>query len=382
MTTPRRITEHVRAPFRGARPNRDAGTIDGVLICGTASANGRDYPVAVLRRDCARYEGRPVNCDHGRESTVERRLGWFTNVRPGPDGRPRGTLNLLRSHPMYERVMEAAERNPALYGFSHVALCDTRPGPDGREVVEAIRAVESIDLVAQPATTKGLFEGAPVPFTRARLVEWLAAHPASTRRQLTAARRLAEIDGPDGTDGTDMPAADAPPPPDAGAAAPLDAAFLAAATDELKACMAAKGDPKALGKCLTKLKKMLRAHADITADDADTDADTDTDEPLDDDTDTDDGAPKPESARRRAGAVLEALDVCERLGYRPGREDLELIAAAPRDRRAALAARLQRAAAPAPERPTSAGRGRLGALTRASESKPPADPKAFAEWIE
>src|SRR6516162_3416852 len=98
-----RVTERTAAPFAGCHADRERGVIHNVLICGTASANGRDYPVSVFKCDYAKYEGRPVNCDHGRETTVERRFGWFSNVRPGPDGRPRGTLNCLKSHPMYER---------------------------------------------------------------------------------------------------------------------------------------------------------------------------------------------------------------------------------------------------------------------------------------
>lgn len=147
-----RLTERVAAPFAGSKVNREAGYIDDVLICGTSSLNGRDYPVSVFKRDFAKYEGKPVNCNHSREADVETRLGWFTHVRVGEDGRPRGRFNCLKAHPMYERVMEAAERNPALYGFSHVAMCRTRPGDGGREVVEAIDEVESIDLVRDPAT--------------------------------------------------------------------------------------------------------------------------------------------------------------------------------------------------------------------------------------
>lgn len=386
MTAAKKLTERTAAPFAGTRVNRTAGTIDGVLICGTASANGRDYPARVLRRDFAVYEGRPVNCDHGRESTVDRRFGWFSHVYPGPDGRPRGRLNCLKSHPMYARVMEAAERNPALFGFSHVALCDTRPGPGGREVVEAIRAVESIDLVAQPATTKGLFEGTAVPFTRARLIEWLARHPGSTAGQIAAAKRLVEIAGPDGPVAPDPAALPTDPPADpAGGTDPeaaggaLDGAFLTAATDELRACMAAAGDPARITRCLAKIKKMLRAHADITADDDDDDDGTDDDDTTDLDDSTDDpAATTPEGRRPRGRALLEALDACDRAGFRAGRADLELIAAAPRARRAALAERLKRTAEH--DRPTSAGRGRI-APGGARTGRPPSDPKTFAEWL-
>jgi len=151
------ITVREDRPFAASRVNRTGGYIDGVLICGTTSRNGRDYPLPVLKRDYSRYEGAAVNCDHKEEATVERRIGWFSDVRPGSDGKPRGRLHLLKSHPMTERVFEAAERNPALFGMSHVAVCSTSR-VNGRETVEGINKVVSIDLVADPATTSSLYE--------------------------------------------------------------------------------------------------------------------------------------------------------------------------------------------------------------------------------
>jgi hypothetical protein len=172
----KQITERTAAAFSGARVDREAGTISNVLICGTISANGREYPAEVLRRDHGVYEGKPVNCDHSKESTVDRRLGWISNVSPGADGRPRGTLNLLLSHPMAPRVLEAAEKQPNLFGFSHIALCDLVTGKDGRERVTSIQSIESIDLVARPATTKGLFESSVSP-DAAAFLESITAGP-------------------------------------------------------------------------------------------------------------------------------------------------------------------------------------------------------------
>lgn len=150
--------ERLAAPFTAdVRVNRELGYIDNVLICGTTSRNGRDYPAEVLRRDHAKYEGVPVNADHKDAPGVADRVGWFSNVRPGSDGRPRGRLNVLKSHPMADRVFEAAERRPQLFGMSHVATCSTARR-NGRETVESINKVISIDLVADPATTTSLYE--------------------------------------------------------------------------------------------------------------------------------------------------------------------------------------------------------------------------------
>lgn len=159
MTTTQTIRERLAAPFAApdVRVNRAGGYIDNVLICGTSSRNGRDYPAEVLKRDHAKYEGAPVNADHKDAPGVGDRVGWFSHVRPGSDGRPRGRLNVLKAHPLAEQIFEAAERRPQLFGMSHVAVCSTARR-NGREVVESINKVISIDIVADPATTAGLYE--------------------------------------------------------------------------------------------------------------------------------------------------------------------------------------------------------------------------------
>lgn len=253
----KRITERCLTSFVGAKVNRDGGYIDDVLICGLKSANNRDYPDPVHARDHGLYENRPVNCDHGRDSTVDRRLGWFTNVRHVPGSGSRGRFNLLKSHPMYERAMEAAERNPALFGFSHVAMCETRRDISGREIVEAIKSVESIDLVADPATTNGFFEsrGTSGMFTIKMLSEWVAKHPKSTSAQSLKAKKLAEMDGVG-----EMPMADAP----AEGADPNDAitAGFKAAFDAIRdQLFAGKIDWKEAQK---KLKSLHAGHGDAT----------------------------------------------------------------------------------------------------------------------
>lgn len=218
MSSTRTITAVERAPFASSKVNRESGYIDGVLICGVESRNGRDYPAAVLRRDYARYEGAPVNADHGDESTVGRRLGWFSEVRPGDDGRPRGRLNILKSHPLAESVFEAAERNPSLFGMSHVAVCGTKR-VNGRETVESINKVLSIDLVADPATTKSLYESyhpTEQPMKLRAYCEQVAAKWPAVADKLRVIREMDEMAE------VEM---DAPPPMDAGSDDPVKSAF-------------------------------------------------------------------------------------------------------------------------------------------------------------
>jgi hypothetical protein len=257
MSNTRTITAVERAPFASSQVNREAGYIDGVLICGVQSRNGRDYPPAVLSRDFAKYESAPVNADHGDESTVGRRLGWFSDVKPGADGRPRGRLNLLKSHPLAEAVFEAAERNPSLFGMSHVAVCGTKR-VNGRETVESINKVLSIDLVADPATTKSLYESfkpTEQPMKLRTYCEQVAAKWPAVAGQLKTVREM------DGMDEMEMEV-DAPPvetttdPGD-----PVKSAFMTAIrglTDMLET------DGITGDEFMKKVKELLKAHGKMS----------------------------------------------------------------------------------------------------------------------
>lgn len=362
MATAKRITERVAAPLTGSKVDREKGVIDGVLLCGTTSENGRDYPPAVFRRDFAVYEGRVVNCDHAREATVDRRLGWFTDVKPdAADGRPRGRLNLLKSHPLYERVMEAAERNPALFGFSHVAYCDTTT-VGGREVVEAIRSVESIDLVAEPATTKGLFEskgGGVNTTTVKKLLEAIAARTSVDN--ILRLKRLAEMDGMADV-AVPEPAADADPD-DA-----IDSAFAGAMHAQVDAFIGGKLDLPGL---LAKLKELAKAHGNVSASDDDGEGEGEGDGK------SEEGKKKKKAAGPDGAAVLEALAVAEKVGLKPDAADLQLLAGTPAAAREGVAKKLLKAARfDEGTPPTSAGvHGAAKLEGKGQTQTPPAD-----EW--
>ncbi|HEY1191545.1 MAG TPA: hypothetical protein VGE74_28190 [Gemmata sp.] len=333
-------------PLAGARVDREAGVIRDVVLCGFESANGRDYPANVLREAVKKYEGRPVNYDHAREGTVARRGGWVANVRAGADGRPRGDIHLLKSHPYYAPVMEAAERRPDLFGMSHVAMCRTS-SKGGREAVEAIERVESIDIVADPATNPGgFFEDKTVAFTRKQLVEWLAKHPKATTETILKVKRLGEMDD---MGGMDAPAMDAPPGADADPDDAVMAAFKAAISDVVDKAMSGEMDPK---EALSKIKKLLASHGELNNDGTpDTDGNPDTGGGKDGDDAT------PEGKRSKGGAILEALDVCEAAGVTLSRTDLEIVAATPKDRRKTVAERLSKAAdGTSGQRPTGTSR--------------------------
>ena len=151
----------IAIPTDAMRVDRDSGVIHGVRILGPSSLNGRKYTPEAIQKAMNLYENRPVNVDHpGKADSGQRRVsdrfGWIKNIKYNNQGLD-GELHYLKSHPQAEAVIEAAERNPALFGLSHNA--DGRMVRRGKEyLVEEIVGVRSVDLVADPATTKSLFE--------------------------------------------------------------------------------------------------------------------------------------------------------------------------------------------------------------------------------
>jgi len=141
--------------------DRGTGKIRNVRVLGLNSANGRTYSREAVGRALSKYQGISVNVDHaarpGESRGVEHRFGWLENVRQDGDGGLRGDLHFLKSHPLAERVCEAAERNPRLFGLSHNVSGRTARRA-GSEVVEEVDSVFSVDLVCEPATVGGLHE--------------------------------------------------------------------------------------------------------------------------------------------------------------------------------------------------------------------------------
>lgn len=151
-----RITERVSAPFSGCRVDRERGIVYGALICGKSSLNGNDYGPEVWPPVIHKYEGLSIYLNHGRERKVEDKVGWFQGCKV-VGGQPRGDAHFLLSHRATGPVLEAAERNPSMFGFSHVVDANTRR-VGGRVKVESIVTPASVDLVVDPATTKGFWE--------------------------------------------------------------------------------------------------------------------------------------------------------------------------------------------------------------------------------
>lgn len=138
----------------------NAGLIKNVKLVGFNSKNNRVYSRKCLEDALKLYEGAPVNANHvdsDKEVSIYDRLGKIENVKMTDEG-VFGDFKFLKSHPMAERVLEAADKMPELFGFSHRAQGTVKSNKSGPEEVSKISNVLSVDLVSDPATTRSLSE--------------------------------------------------------------------------------------------------------------------------------------------------------------------------------------------------------------------------------
>jgi hypothetical protein len=144
------------------RVDRAAGVLRGVKILGLKSRNGRTYLPEALQQAAALYENAKVNVNHPQGHPASPRdyrdrLGQIRGVELRPDAGLFGDLHFNPKHALAEQLAWDAEHAPENVGFSHNV--EARTARRGEEVVvEAITRVQSVDLVADPATTRGLFE--------------------------------------------------------------------------------------------------------------------------------------------------------------------------------------------------------------------------------
>jgi hypothetical protein len=156
------LQEYVDSRQQRLRVDREAGVIRGVKLLGLASRNGRRYREGALIEAVALYEGAKVNINHPKGHPLsprdyQDRLGVVRGVQFRSGEGLFGDLHFNPKHALSEQLVWDAEHAPQNVGMSHNVLARTsRDGDD--TVVEAITKVQSIDLVADPATTSGLYE--------------------------------------------------------------------------------------------------------------------------------------------------------------------------------------------------------------------------------
>ncbi len=143
------------------RVDTERHVIQGVKILGLVSKNGREYSQNAIKRAATMYEGAKVNVDHpqgdARQPRSYRdRLGSLKNVSVRDDGLY-GDLQYNPRHAVAEQLAWDAQHDPQSVGLSH-NITGMTSRKHGKVVVEDIQKVLSVDVVADPATTNGLFE--------------------------------------------------------------------------------------------------------------------------------------------------------------------------------------------------------------------------------
>lgn len=224
-----RLQEYCDWRGPGVAVDRQQGVIRGVKILGLTSRNGRSYLPEALREAAALYEDAKVNVNHPQGNPAsprdyQDRIGTLRGVACRAEGLF-ADFHFNPKHPLAEQLLWDAEHSPNSVGFSHnvLARCGRR---GGETVVEAITSVQSVDLVADPATTRGLFESTggkdELAALRAEVTE-LRLREARQSRQALVRRLLSECG---------LPSPEAADPRSRQILAPRFLESLAAAADE------------------------------------------------------------------------------------------------------------------------------------------------------
>ena len=175
------MSENLQNTLLPARAAASIGNRPCFAMCGSSAWNPKNRPAYLpetLRRAIPLYEGAKVNVNHPAGSPTSPRsyadrIGTIRNVTADGGGL-RGDLHANPKHAIAEQLMWDAEHAPDAVGLSHNVEARTSRR-DGKTIVEEIVRVQSVDLVADPASTRGLFEGHDSQAEKWQLVENVAA---------------------------------------------------------------------------------------------------------------------------------------------------------------------------------------------------------------
>ena len=336
----KRISELAALNASGVDRSGAYPVVREVLLCGATSANRRRYRREAFAGDrVKRYEGRPVFLDHGDARGPRKyadKIATVENVRVRSDGMPVGDIAINPKHPLAEAVLWDAEHKPRSCGMSHVANCETVTSPDGWEEITEVVEVVSVDLVTDPATTKGFHEGKSV--NRISLNQFAERFgPKWGAHRWAAVTKLCEELG----DMVDAPVMDEPPP-DAGEG-DLKAALMAALDPFMHEAFDSGDSDKLCAACRDFVKMHAKHTGQKTADKSD-------DEPADDE-----GDDMPKESRPQPWDVLRE---CQEQNYSASPAELELLALQPdaAKRKAFVSEQKAKLANAKAEKPVSAAR--------------------------
>lgn len=156
------ICEYCHWGEHPTKVDRQGGVLWGVKVLGLLSRNRRQYQEDALRRAVPLYEGAKVNINHPPQDPTQPRdyrdrLGFLRNVHYRPAEGLFADLHFNPKHELAERLVWDAQHAPQNVGLSHNVLAQVESQGE-ISVVTEIHRVVSVDLVADPATTNGLFE--------------------------------------------------------------------------------------------------------------------------------------------------------------------------------------------------------------------------------
>lgn len=154
------------------RPSQGAGAdnvLRGVKVLGFSSRNRNRYTREAVEQALHLYSNVVVNADHPEKFSddpkkppprrrIADRLGVLENVRLDGDVL-RGDLVCNPEHPLTRSVVWFAQNKPHCIGLSHHALTEGKWLKEGVWQVNKIAAVHAVDVVANPATSRSLYEG-------------------------------------------------------------------------------------------------------------------------------------------------------------------------------------------------------------------------------
>lgn len=189
------LQEYADARGAALRVDRAGAVIHGVKILGLQSRNGRAYLPDALAQAAGMYEGVKVNVNHPKGGPLaprdyQDRIGVIRGVALRADEGLFGDFHFNPKHALAEQLLWDAEHAAENVGFSHNVQARTAKSGE-KTVVEAILKVQSVDLVADPATTRSLFESAD----GAGVLEGLSIEDLRRQRPELVAALLAEQAG-------------------------------------------------------------------------------------------------------------------------------------------------------------------------------------------
>jgi len=216
---PANETELIEQIFSSPDVDREAGIIRGVKLLGRTSRNNREYTDRAMTESAALCEGVRVYVDHDRSGKDRKVSDFFAeikDVRTKEDGNY-ADLHFLKSHALAESVLERADRFAGSFGMSPHQFGPTVT-KGGKQIVESVAHIRSVDIVDTPATTNSLFESEDNPVS-VNLKKFVNDIPEGTDGRAGLVELLEQ-------DGMEELAVEAPPE-DAGPDDQVKAAFRA-----------------------------------------------------------------------------------------------------------------------------------------------------------